>query len=157
MNNPFDTHITRYLTEQGISYRLLPHQTPAKTIEDAAKQRGIHPKQMVKSIVLKELGGRYVLACVPGDKAVDPKKVRAIFQGRRMTCVNVEEVALITGYQVGTVTPLQLLTSMPIVFDLQLLNEQQVTISSGTQMAGIALRSQDLVALCHPIITDIVR
>ncbi|POF55600.1 hypothetical protein CRN58_29175, partial [Vibrio vulnificus] len=33
-NSDLSTALTRYLDEQQVPYRLLPHQTPATTIED---------------------------------------------------------------------------------------------------------------------------
>ncbi len=107
-NSDLSTALTRYLDEQQVPYRLLPHQTPATTIEDAAKQRGIRPAQMVKCILLRDMSDRYVLACAPGDRSVDPKKVRALMDYRRMTCVDSSQIYAITGYQLGTVTPLLL-------------------------------------------------
>lgn len=157
MTDPISTHITQFLDAQQVSFRLLPHQTPAVTIEDAAHQRGIRPAQMVKSIVLRDMANRYAIACAPGDKAVDPKKVRALLDWRRMTCVSVDDVASLTGYKIGTVVPLLLRTPMVIVFDQQLLSEPEVTISSGSNMAGVALSSSDLVQLCQPLIGNICR
>ncbi|MDC5704527.1 YbaK/EbsC family protein [Vibrio europaeus] len=157
MTDPISTHITQYLEAQQINFRLLPHQTPATTIEDAAKQRGIRPEQMVKSIVLRDMSNRYAIACAPGNKAVDPKKVRALLEWRRMTCVSMEEVASLTGYKIGTVVPLLLRTPMVIVFDQQLLAEPEVTISSGSNMAGIALSCDDLIQLSQPIMGNICR
>ncbi|MDC5718572.1 YbaK/EbsC family protein [Vibrio europaeus] len=157
MTDPISTHITQYLEAQQINFRLLPHQTPATTIEDAAKQRGIRPEQMVKSIVLRDMSNRYAIACTPGNKAVDPKKVRALLEWRRMTCVSMEEVASLTGYKIGTVVPLLLRTPMVIVFDQQLLAEPEVTISSGSNMAGIALSCDDLIQLSQPIMGNICR
>ncbi len=157
MTDPISTHITQYLEAQQVKFRLLPHQTPATTIEDAAKQRGIRPEQMVKSIVLRDMSNRYAIACAPGNKAVDPKKVRALLEWRRMTCVSMEEVVSLTGYKIGTVVPLLLRTPMVIVFDQQLLAEPEVTISSGSNMAGIALSCDDLIQLSQPIIGNICR
>ena len=156
-NNTLQTQVTAYLDAQQVSYRLLPHLTPAVSIADAAQQRGIRPAQMVKSILLRDMGDLFALACVPGDQSVDPKKVRALLNSRRMTCADTATVAKITGYQIGTVTPLLLLKPMPILFDARLLDESEVTISSGSQLAGIALHCQDLLQLCHPIIADICR
>lgn len=157
MNNDFSTHITQYLDAQQVPFRLLPHQRAATTIEDAAEQRGIRPAQMVKSIVLRDMSNRYAIACAPGDQSVDPKKVRALLDWRRMTCVSMSEVASLTGYQVGTVVPLLLRTPMEIIFDQQLLSEPEVTISSGSNMAGVALNIQDLIQLCQPKIASICR
>ncbi|NVD07504.1 YbaK/EbsC family protein [Vibrio sp. JPW-9-11-11] len=157
MTDFISTHITQYLESQQVAFRLLPHQTPAITIEDAAKQRGIRPAQMVKSIVLRDMSNRYAIACAPGDQAVDPKKVRALLDWRRMTCVAMQDVVSLTGYQVGTVVPILLRTPMAVVFDQRLLTEPEVTISSGSNMAGVALRCEDLLQLCQPIVGDICR
>ncbi|WP_411572122.1 aminoacyl-tRNA deacylase [Vibrio sinaloensis] len=157
MNNYLDTKVTRYLTEQQVPFRLLPHRTPATTIEDAARQRGVRPSQMVKSIVLRDMGDLYALACAPGDQSVDPKKVRAILNCRRMTCVDLKSVPELTGYEIGTVIPLLLTTPMSIIFDHRISLEDEVTISSGSNMAGIALKRDDLIRLCQPIFADICR
>ena len=158
MTNKFQpTPITQYLDQRQVAYRLLMHQTPATSIEDAAYQRGIRPAQMVKTILLRDMGNRYALACVPGDQFVDPKKVRTLLRWRRMTCVELTHVPEITGYQIGTVVPLLLKTSMPIIFDLILASESEVTISSGSDMAGIALSYHDLIQLCQPQFANICR
>ncbi|WGW01835.1 YbaK/EbsC family protein [Vibrio sp. YMD68] len=157
MNNPISTPVTRYLDQQQVDYRLLPQQHATITIEDTAKQRGVRPEQMVKSIVLRDMGDQYTLACVPGNQSVDPKKVRSLFNCRRMTCVDSNNVALITGYQPGTVSPLLLRTPIPVVFDVQLTHQTVITISSGHAMLGISLRSDDLITLCQPTIAPICR
>ena len=158
MTNSFQpTAITQYLDQQQVPYRLLMHLTPATSIEDAAHQRGIRPAQMIKTILLRDMANRYALACVPGDQLVDPKKVRTLLQWRRMTCVDLNHVAEITGYQIGTVAPLLLKTPMPIIFDVILASESEVTISSGSNMAGIALSYHDLIQLCQPQFANICR
>lgn len=156
-NSLLSTRITQYLDAQQVPYRLLPHSSPAVTIEDAAQQRGVRPAQMVKSMLLRDMGNLYALACAPGDQSVDPKKVRALLECRRMTCVGIDQVTQLTGYEIGTVTPLLLTTPMPIIFDHKILDEQEITISSGSNMAGIALQCQDLIQLCSPMFADICR
>ena len=64
----------------------------AVSIEDAALLRGIKPNMMVKTMVLRDMGNQYALACCPGDRQIDPKKVRAQLQFRRMTCVDSKEI-----------------------------------------------------------------
>ncbi|WP_341662244.1 YbaK/EbsC family protein [Vibrio sp.] len=157
MTNNLDTKITRYLCALRVSFRLLPHQSPATTIEDAARQRGIFPEQMVKCILLRDMGDLYALACVPGNRSVDPKKVRSLLGCRRMTCVNKEAIKALTGYQIGTVTPLLLPSDMSIIFDSTLMQQTEITISSGSLLAGIALQIDDLLALCNPLLADICR
>ncbi|USD65645.1 YbaK/EbsC family protein [Vibrio sp. SCSIO 43136] len=149
--------LVEFLQQHGVAHRVLPHRTPTKSIEETAEQRGIRTCQMVKSIGLRDMDNNYALACVPGNRQADPKKVRALLNSRRMTCLTAQELVEITGYQLGCVTPLALKTPMPIFFDPSLLAETEVTISSGSNMAGIALNCQDLINLCQPTIADICR
>ncbi|WP_330961854.1 aminoacyl-tRNA deacylase [Photobacterium sp. 53610] len=152
-----DTPVTRYLQQEGIDFLLLTHSKPARTIEEAAEARGVAPEVMVKSILLRDMSGFHVLACVPGTRQVDPKKVRALFACRRMTCADARDVESVTGLVIGTVAPIGLKQRLPVVFDHALAEFQRVNISSGDRMAGIELAMQDLVQLCAPMYGDICR
>ena len=66
------TDIMAMLDAQGIEYRLLPHTEPVFTVEAAARQRGVILETMVKSILLRDKQGCYVMACVTGDARLDP-------------------------------------------------------------------------------------
>ncbi|MCE0493428.1 aminoacyl-tRNA deacylase [Vibrio salinus] len=151
------TKISQYLEKNRIRFRWLPHQTEAVSIADAAQQRGIRPHQMVKCILLRDMGNKHALACVPGDESVDPKKVREALGWRRMTCVCKNDIKQIINYQAGTITPLFIPEHIPVIFDSTLYEEPEVTISSGHTMAGILLSIKDLNKLVLPRIYDIVR
>ena len=152
-----ETLITQWLDQQQVDYRLLMQSKPTTNIEETAQERGIDPSQMVKCILLKDMGNQYALACTAGDHSVDPKKVRSVLNCRRMTCVSLTDVESITGFKVGCVGPLALKRHMPIIFDPSIQNNSTVTISSGDRMAGVALDLEDLMALCAPIVAEISR
>ncbi|MDN3700980.1 aminoacyl-tRNA deacylase [Vibrio artabrorum] len=152
-----ETLITQWLDQQQVDYRLLIQSKPTTSIEETAQERGIDASQMVKCILLKDMGNQYALACTAGDRSIDPKKVRSVLNCRRMTCVSLKDVESITGFQVGCVGPIALKRHMPIIFDPSIQNNTTVTISSGERMAGIALAPGDLMALCTPIVAAISR
>ncbi|MEJ2764041.1 YbaK/EbsC family protein [Photobacterium sp. MCCC 1A19761] len=151
------TPVTFLLEQEGVDYRLLPHSKPATTIDEAARERGVAPEQMVKSILLRDMSGFHVLACVPGPAQVDPKKVRALLGCRRLTCADARDVEDVTGLRIGTVAPIGLKTPMPVIFDNTILQYTIVNISSGDRMAGIELSMEDLLLLCDPLFADICR
>ncbi|MGR5153828.1 aminoacyl-tRNA deacylase [Photobacterium swingsii] len=160
MNNTMSvtqTAVIQLLEEEGVEYRLLPHSKPAKTIEEAAQERGVNPQQMVKSILLRDMSGFHVLACVPGPAQVDPKKVRDIFGCRRMTCADATDVEKVTGLVIGTVAPIGLKNPLPLIFDQSIEQHDLVNISSGDRMAGVELSKDDLLILCDPMMADICR
>ncbi|MCY9851409.1 aminoacyl-tRNA deacylase [Vibrio mediterranei] len=152
-----DTRITAYLDERDIPYRVLMQSREAVSIEDAAKLRGIETHKMVKTLLLRDMDNQLVLTCCQGNKQVDPKKVRALLNTRRMTCVSSEQVEALTGFAIGTVTPLLLKNPMPIIFDNELKQNTLVTISSGQRIAGLEIALSDLVAHCSPQWSDITR
>lgn len=143
------TRVTELLDAHGIAYRVLPHSEPVFTVEAAAAQRGVVKEEMVKSILLKDRDGRYVMACVPGPAKLDPQAVRAALGGewKRLTFANAEEIRAVTGYVQGAVAPLGLPEGVPVVFDEFFATCAKVNISSGDPMAGLELRVQDLIAL----------
>ncbi|EHN70506.1 aminoacyl-tRNA deacylase [Aliivibrio fischeri] len=157
MMSKLQTAVTDLLDKKQIPYRLLPHKTPAISVQDAAEQRGVSPSQMVKTIVLRDMGGRLALACVPGDQQVDPKKVRQLLDCRRMTCVSSDEVKLITGFEIGTINPIVTATPMPVFLDIHFQQHQYINISSGDRMAGIELTLSDLCHLCQPTLASLCR
>ncbi len=141
------TRITDILDAHQVAYRVLPHSKPVYTVETAAEQRGVVKEEMVKSILLRDKGGRYVMAGVTGDARVDPKAVRAHLPAgwKRLSFATTEEILAVTGCVQGAVTPLGLPAQVPVILDEAIARCCQITISSGDPMAGLELDPQDLI------------
>ena len=141
------TRITDILDAHKIAYRVLPHSEPVFTVEAAAKQRGVVKEEMVKSILLRDKDGRYVMACVTGEARLDPKAVRAHLpkSWKRLHFATAEEILAVTGCVQGAVTPLGLPDDVPVIFDEAIARCEKVSISSGDPMAGLELDTKDLM------------
>ena len=151
------TKVTDFLRERGIAYRILPHQEPVYTVEAAAAQRGVVLEEMVKSILLRDRRGQFVMACVTGMDRVDPKAVRACLPAgwRRLSFASAEQILKFTGYHQGSVAPLCLPEEIPVLFDKAIAKCVKVNISSGDPMAGIELATEDLIKLAEAKIVPI--
>jgi Cys-tRNA(Pro)/Cys-tRNA(Cys) deacylase len=145
----FRTRITDLLDAHGVPYRLLPHAEAVFTVEAAARQRGVLPEEMVKSILLREAGqdGRYVMACVPGAGRVAPKAVlAALGEGwRRLHFASAEEIRAVTGCVQGAVAPVGLPDDLPVIFDAAIGRLTRCNISSGDPLCGLELSAADLI------------
>ena len=141
------TKITDILDTHKITYRVLSHSEPVFTVEAAAKQRGVIEEEIVKSILLRDKDGRYVMACVTGNARLDPKAVRALLPKgwKRLRFATAEEISAITGCVQGAVAPLGLPDNVPVIFDEEIARRKKVNISSGDPMAGLELDSKDLI------------
>ncbi len=146
------------LDAHGIPYRLLPHAEAVFTVEAAARQRGVVPEEMVKSILLCDRGEHYVMACVPGASRVDPKAVHAALgEGwRRLHFATAEEIYAVTGCVQGAVTPVGLPDGVPVIFDEAIGKLTRCNISTGDPLCGLELAAADLIRAAHGRLAAIV-
>jgi Cys-tRNA(Pro)/Cys-tRNA(Cys) deacylase len=151
------TKVTELLKAHDVPYKLLPHSEPVFTVETAAAQRGVVKEEMVKSILLRDKNRRYVMACVTGDSQLDPKAVREQLDEawKRLSFATAEEIAAVTGYVQGAVTPLALPPELPVIFDKSIAGCRRVNISSGDPLAGLELDPDDLIRLAHARLASI--
>lgn len=158
------TRVLEVLDQQGVPYRLLPHDEPAFTVDAAVRQRGVAKEEMVKSILLRDRDGRYVIACVTGDARVDPRRVREALTGewRRLQFASPDEILAVTGSPMGAVAPVGLSEGVPVLFDEAIAACAKVNISSGDPKLGLELDPQDLLRvsgarlarICEPLRED---
>ncbi len=155
----FQTKITQLLDTHHIPYRLLPHGEPVFTVEAAAQQRGVVEEEMVKSILLRDKVGHYVMACVLGQTRLDPKAIRAYMPSdwKRLYFASDEEIQAITGCVQGAVAPLGLPKDVPVIFDQAVVLRKKVNISSGDPMAGLELDAQDLIRVAAAQLAPIAK
>ncbi len=140
------TPIMELLDQQGVPYRRLPHAEAVYTVEAAARTRGVRVEAMVKSILLRDKGGRYVMGCVTGEAQLDPQAVRAALppEWKRLSFASADEIRAVTGCVQGAVAPLNLPPEVPVVFDEAIGRCAKVSISSGDPLLGLELDPADL-------------
>lgn len=149
MTTSIHTRIMDILDAAGASYRLLPHSEPAYTVEVAARTRGVVAEEMVKSILVRDRDGRFVMACVPGPARVNPQAVRACLptEWKRLFFASATEILAVTGCEQGAVAPLGLPPAVPVILDEALVRCPRVSISSGDLMLGLELDPAVLLRL----------
>lgn len=154
-----DTFITRQLDAAGVPYEVSVHPGPVYTVDEAARARGVDPSILVKTILLREKGGRYVVACVQGHRRLDVKAVRHHLPAGwlRLQFASPEEVRDVTGSVQGAVAPLGLPPDIPLLFDSGIAELETVSISSGTPQAGLLLASRDLIRISRARLAPICR
>ncbi len=152
-----ETKIIQLLDSKRIRYKLLPHEKPVFTCEDAAKERNVPLDQMIKCILLVDKKKKYFLACITSEKKIDTQKVRTILICSRLSFASEQEIEEILGYKMGAIPPLLLKTEVPIIFDNTIMKKDKVNISSGDPKAGLELNLKDLTLLIKPIWGNISR
>ena len=150
------TATTRSLDQAQVPYRILPHDGPVFTCEDAARSRGVRPAQVTKTMLGKDPSGKLYAMLLPGDQKLKIKRVRQAAGGKRIELFPPDEIAGQLGLVVGAISPIDLIGKADIFMDRRLLDEREVTISAGVPEAGIKLASQQLADLLAAVIGDFV-
>ncbi|MFZ9407678.1 MAG: YbaK/EbsC family protein [Burkholderiaceae bacterium] len=142
------TGVMARLAAKGVQVRRLPHLRAAPTVALAAAERGVPEHEMIKCILLKDRQERFVLACLAGNAELDTQKVREAWPDlTRLSFSSPQEITRVTGHTLGSVAPLSLVESIPVVFDSGLQGLPRVNISSGDPRLGLELALADLIGL----------
>lgn len=148
------TPVTRALDGAGVRYTLHLHDHPVTSLEQAASERDLRPGQIVRSLVFRSEAGGFLIVLAPGPRQVSWPKLRRHLGVSRVTTATAEEILQVTGYPPGAVSPLGLATSLRILADRSLTEEETVSIGAGVHNAGVVLRTVDLLRRVQPEFGD---
>jgi Cys-tRNA(Pro)/Cys-tRNA(Cys) deacylase len=139
------TPVTQALDAIGIRYRFFRHSRPVHSVEQAAKERGQLPDQVVRSILFRISQDHYVMVLAAGPHQISWSALRSYLGQSRLTLARPDEVLQVTGYPIGAVSPFGLLNSMRILVDHHVLDHTEISIGSGVRNTTVILQSQDLI------------
>jgi Cys-tRNA(Pro) deacylase len=138
------TPVTQYLDANQIAYRIFTHPGPVHSLEQAARERGQRPEQVVRSIVFRLSDGNFVMVLVAGPEQISWAALREHLGVSRMTMASPEEVMAHTHYPTGAVSPFGLPEPMRILVDENVYLEEEISIGSGARYTTIILHRDEL-------------
>jgi Cys-tRNA(Pro) deacylase len=114
------------------------------SLELAARERGQHPEQVVRSILFRLREDEYVMVLMAGARQVSWKALRHFLGTNRMTMASPQEVLAVTGYAIGAVSPFGLPRPVRVLADESIFVPEEVSIGSGVRGTTVILKSEDL-------------
>jgi Cys-tRNA(Pro) deacylase len=138
------TPATQALDLLSVPYRVFEHLHPPESIEEAARERGQTPDQIIRSILFRYEKVNYFLVLMAGPGQISWRKLRAHLGISRISMATEGEVLAVTGYAVGTVSPFGLPHSIRILADISIFALQEISLGSGVRGVAIILKSADL-------------
>jgi Cys-tRNA(Pro) deacylase len=141
------------LDASGISYRRVQHG-PVRSLAEAAEARGVEPRDVVKTIVVRRGEGDYVFVLVPGDRTIAWPRLRALLGVNRLSMPDAEAARDATGYERGTITPFGSTTAWPVVADERLIG-REVSIGGGAHGVAAALLADDAITALGATVADV--
>lgn len=144
-NTPNSTPVTRALDEIGIPYRFFKHPGEVRSLEQAARERGQRPEQVVRTIVFRLSEEEFILVLVAGPGQISWADLREHLGVSRMTMASEEEILTVSGYPIGAVSPLGLPRPVRTLVDRSVLQESEISIGSGVRNTTVILKQEDLM------------
>ena len=160
------TRALEVVTRAGVVHRVHPYALPERHGRarddrpnyglEAAAALGIEPARVFKTLVASVDDG-LVLAVVPVDRELDPKRLAAATGGRRAVMADPAEAERATGYVVGGISPLGSRRQLPVVVDGSAFDHETVFVSAGRRGLQLEIAPHDLVRLGHARSAQITR
>src|SRR5579872_5932912 len=139
--------VRAFFAENAPDIAVIESSVSSATVTLAAEAYGVEPGRIAKTLSLR-VGERVVLIVAAGTSRMDNKKVKALFGGKPKM-LGLDEVAEITGHEVGGVCPFGLKAPLAIYCDISLKAFDEVVPAAGSIHSAVRiapLRLADLVA-----------
>jgi Cys-tRNA(Pro) deacylase len=138
------TPVSQALTQLNIPHREFRHPGRIRSLEQAARERGQAPEQIVRSLLFRLSADDFVMVLIAGPQQVDWKALRRTLEESRVTMASKEEVQAVTGYQLGAVAPFGLPQPLRLLVDESVFEPEEISLGSGTRGTTVIMRSADL-------------
>lgn len=136
----------------GLAHAVTRHG-PVRSLEEAAAARGLAPRQLVKTMVVRVAEGDHRFVLVPGDREIAWPKLRALLGVNRLSMPSAEVAREVTGYARGTITPLGSATPLPVIADAGVTGE--VSLGGGGHGVALTVDADELVAALGATVADV--
>jgi Cys-tRNA(Pro)/Cys-tRNA(Cys) deacylase len=143
------------LENAGLSYRVLEHTTPVRSLAEAAAARGVDVVDVIKTLVVRRGDSDYLFVLVPGGRSISWPKLRALLAISRMSMPPADEAFAATGFERGTITPLGATTPWPVIADVVIAGRGEITLGSGVHEVAIAVDAKALLEATAATIADV--
>ncbi|TFV71390.1 YbaK/EbsC family protein [Bradyrhizobium frederickii] len=137
--------VRAFFAEKAPDITVMESPISSATVPLAAEAYGVEPGMIAKTLSLR-VGERVILIVAAGTSRMDNKKVKAQFGGKPKM-LGLEEVAAITGHEVGGVCPFGLKSPLPVYCDVSLKAYDVVVPAAGSTHSAVRITPQRMAEL----------
>ena len=137
--------VRAFFAENAPDISVIESPISSATVMLAAEAYGVEPGRIAKTLSLR-IGERVILIVASGTSRMDNKKVKTQFGGKPKM-LGLEEVAEITGHEVGGVCPFGLRSPLPIYCDVSLKAFDIVVPAAGSTHSAVRIAPDRMAEL----------
>ena len=137
--------VRAFFAENAPDIIVIESPVSSATVALAAEAYGVEPGRIAKTLSLR-IGERVVLIVASGTSRMDNRKLKARFGGKPKM-LGIDEVAEITGHEVGGVCPFGLKALLPVYCDVSLKAFDEVVPAAGSTHSAVRIAPSRMAEL----------
>jgi prolyl-tRNA editing enzyme YbaK/EbsC (Cys-tRNA(Pro) deacylase) len=137
--------VRAYFAEKAPDIVVMVSPKSSATVALAAEAYGVEPARIAKTLSLR-IREQVILIVASGTARMDNKKLKARFGGKPKM-LGLDEVAEITGHEVGGVCPFGLKVPLPIYCDVSLREFDEVVPAAGSIHSAVRIAPSRMAQL----------
>ena len=137
--------VRTFFAEKAPDIAVIESPDSSATVTLAAAAYGVEPARIAKTLSLR-IGERVVLIVASGTSRMDNRKLKARFGGKPKM-LGIDEVAEITGHEVGGVCPFGLKALLPVYCDVSLKAFDEVVPAAGSTHSAVRIAPSRMAEL----------
>jgi prolyl-tRNA editing enzyme YbaK/EbsC (Cys-tRNA(Pro) deacylase) len=137
--------VRAFFAEKAPDIAVIESPTSSATVTLAAAAFGVEPGRIAKTLSLRT-GDRVVLLVTSGTSRMDNRKVKAMLGGKPKM-LGADEVAVLTGHEVGGVCPFGLKAPLPVYCDVSLKAYDEVLPAAGSPHSAVRIAPRRMAEL----------
>lgn len=145
------TRLQRLLVAEFVSYRVVPWHGAFDT-QHLAAARHTSGGTLAKAVVLRDLGGAFLMVALPADRPLDLLSVqRATGRAGLRLAQEAEFSPLFPDCELGAIPPFGSLYGMPLFVDACLRGSNDILFCGGTHRTLVQMRFEDWKSIARPM------
>ncbi|WP_153395124.1 aminoacyl-tRNA deacylase [Ornithinicoccus halotolerans] len=154
MSEPLERGVAA-IAASGINHEVTRHG-PVRSLAEAAAARGLQPRNVIKTLVVRRAEDDYLFVLVPGDREIAWPRLRAELGVNRLSMPDAAQAREVTGYERGTITPFGSARPWPVLADATLAEDGRlVSIGGGAHGVAVTVAAADLIRVLDARVADV--
>jgi len=152
------TNAMRFLDKNKIDYKINEYQYDENDLSAVAMAEKTHIDilKIFKTLVLSDGKSSYIVACIPGEKKLDLKKLAKISGNKKVEMIPMKDLLKITGYIRGGCSPIGMKKQFPTYIEESCLDFDTIFISGGKRGEQIEINPKSLIKILDIKVGNIV-
>ena len=145
------TNAMRILDKNKILYKTGEYEYDESDLSAVAmaEKTKVDIDRIFKTLVLLGDKTGYLVACIPGKKELDLKKLAKISKNKKVEMIHMKDLLKITGYMRGGCSPLGMKKFFPTYIGDSCLNFETIYISGGKRGMQIEIDPNNLIKILN--------